>query len=419
MKIIRWLGGSGKKKCPPYHVMLSFLGPKKSTQTFFVQSFSTTLRVMDVRAENRGRPHQKVRFPAAPVVGRNFLTPGHPGVRVRNVRAKSGPKSLCLCCFFFPDFRLFSTRDFRAPLLRLGDGSLLPKLNGPNGARFAVLFPIFSQLCADLSCNLHHLGGADLRRKSQETADFVAAEFPRNPFVACSLSLLPSDTKLLLTKNYFQIIIFQKLRISRVIPRKDRYFPEILRVQTPSKITKNNSQGIIFVILSCQRVVPPQQRVGERNISTVKRSFPCFPCILRSTPLFYDPTGLVKSPKAPETQKYEKITKKIQNSPPRLGSQKYEQKKPQKYKSGPKMTIFFFFGIFFSYFWGPIWVGGFGGFFSYFFRILGFQGFLGSLPGPRDRNPCFWLFELSSSRFRDSGCCRESHQVAKYRFGKP
>ena len=58
---------------------------------------------MDVRAKNRGRPHQKVRFPAAPVAGRNFLTPGHSGVRVRNVRRKSGPESLCLCCFFFPD----------------------------------------------------------------------------------------------------------------------------------------------------------------------------------------------------------------------------------------------------------------------------------------------------------------------------
>ena len=58
---------------------------------------------MDVRAENRGRPRQKVRFPAAPVVGRSFLTPGHPGVRVRDVRGKSGAKSLCLCCFFFPE----------------------------------------------------------------------------------------------------------------------------------------------------------------------------------------------------------------------------------------------------------------------------------------------------------------------------
>ena len=57
---------------------------------------------MDVRTENRGRPHQKLFFPAAPVMGRNFLTPGHPGVRVRNVRGKSGPKSLCLC-FFFPE----------------------------------------------------------------------------------------------------------------------------------------------------------------------------------------------------------------------------------------------------------------------------------------------------------------------------
>ena len=81
---------------------LQSIGAKKSTQTFFAQSFSTTLRVMDVRAENRGRPHQKVRFPAAPVVGRNFLTPGHSGVRVRNSRGESGPKSLCLCCFSSP-----------------------------------------------------------------------------------------------------------------------------------------------------------------------------------------------------------------------------------------------------------------------------------------------------------------------------
>ena len=82
---------------------------KKSTQSFFVQSFSRTLRVMDVRAENRGRPQQKVRFSAAPVTGRNFLTPGHPGVRVRNVRKKFGPKSLSLCCFFFPDWCMFDS----------------------------------------------------------------------------------------------------------------------------------------------------------------------------------------------------------------------------------------------------------------------------------------------------------------------
>ena len=76
-----------------------FLRAKKSTQTFSVQSFSRTLRAMDVRTENRGRPHQKARFPAAPVMGRNFLTQGRLGVRVRNVHGKSGPKSLCLCCF--------------------------------------------------------------------------------------------------------------------------------------------------------------------------------------------------------------------------------------------------------------------------------------------------------------------------------
>ena len=82
----------------------SFFRGQKINANFFVQSFSKTLRAMDVRAKNRGRPHQKMRFSAAPVMGRNFLTQGRPGVRVRNVRGKSGPKSLCLCCFFFPDF---------------------------------------------------------------------------------------------------------------------------------------------------------------------------------------------------------------------------------------------------------------------------------------------------------------------------
>ena len=46
---------------------------------------------------------KSVCFPAALPMGRNFLTSGHPGVRVRNVRTKSGPKQFCLCCLAFPD----------------------------------------------------------------------------------------------------------------------------------------------------------------------------------------------------------------------------------------------------------------------------------------------------------------------------
>ena len=65
--------------------------------SFSEERFSRTLRVMDVRAENRGRPHQKGCITAAPEMGRDFLTPGHPGVRVRNVRGKSGPKKKSLC----------------------------------------------------------------------------------------------------------------------------------------------------------------------------------------------------------------------------------------------------------------------------------------------------------------------------------
>ena len=42
----------------------------------------------------------KSAFSCGPSGGEKLLTPGRPGVRVRNIRGQSGPKSLCLCCFF-------------------------------------------------------------------------------------------------------------------------------------------------------------------------------------------------------------------------------------------------------------------------------------------------------------------------------
>ena len=59
----RWgvLGGGQKAYVEKVHVL-----------------FPSLIRVMDVRAENGGRPHRKVRFPATPVMGRHFLTPGYP-----------------------------------------------------------------------------------------------------------------------------------------------------------------------------------------------------------------------------------------------------------------------------------------------------------------------------------------------------
>ena len=83
---------------------------------------------------------------------------------------------------------------------------------------------------------------------------------------------IPSDTKLLLTKNYSKIIIFEKLRISYVIPWKSPSFPEILRVLDCHKITKNNSQGIIFVIISCQRV-PKSDTESELRYEEQFRTF--------------------------------------------------------------------------------------------------------------------------------------------------
>ena len=62
----------------------------------FVESFSRTLRVMDVHAEIAGILTKKVCFPVAPVMGRNLLTPGHPGKMLTNVHRKPGPKILSM-----------------------------------------------------------------------------------------------------------------------------------------------------------------------------------------------------------------------------------------------------------------------------------------------------------------------------------
>ena len=68
-----------------------------------------------------------------------------------------------------------------------------------------------------------------LQKKSENPSQApikLAQPSPALESRADKLRTLPSDTKLLLTKNYFEIIIFQKLRISRVIPRKSHFFPE-------------------------------------------------------------------------------------------------------------------------------------------------------------------------------------------------
>ena len=86
------------------------LRAKKSAQFFSVHFFSGTIRVMDVRAEIVDVRFKNL-FAVAPVMGRNVLTPGHPGVRVRNVPSKSGTQSLSLCCYS-------SLRFFELPLIR-------------------------------------------------------------------------------------------------------------------------------------------------------------------------------------------------------------------------------------------------------------------------------------------------------------
>ena len=138
-----------------------------------------------------------------------------------------------------------------------------------------------------------------------EKSDGVGVKFPifavncsRFPL---SSGRIPSDTKLVLTKIYSEIIIFENLRISYVIPRKSPSFQEISRVQNPSRITKNNSQGIIFVIISCQRVREKRRKLkknGQKRRKTKKkRKIP-------PTPICTNPILRTSQKKGTQTQTF-------------------------------------------------------------------------------------------------------------------
>ena len=67
---------------------------------------------------------------------------------------------------------------------------------------------------------------------------------------------IPSDTKLLLTKNYSEIIIFGKItNLTRNSLKKSLFPGNLESAKSLKNYEKNNSQGIVFVIISCQRVL--------------------------------------------------------------------------------------------------------------------------------------------------------------------
>ena len=94
--------GFGRKRSPFFFGgSLLFLAKQgkdwriRATQTFSGQISWRTLQVMDARTINHERPHQKACCHAAPVLGSNFLTPGHPGVL--GVRRRGGVRKGCRC----------------------------------------------------------------------------------------------------------------------------------------------------------------------------------------------------------------------------------------------------------------------------------------------------------------------------------
>ena len=77
------------------------LGTRKSKQTFSGQRLSRCLRIMDVRNQSRGRPHRKVRFPAALVVGRSPFEPWASGRKGQECPLEIRTKKFKFMLFFW------------------------------------------------------------------------------------------------------------------------------------------------------------------------------------------------------------------------------------------------------------------------------------------------------------------------------
>ena len=152
-----------------------------------------------------------------------------------------------------------------------------------------------------------------------------------------------------------------QLRVSRYtvqLSREDRVFKASI---TGSPIWRSRSASVMLVFGSCQACMA--WKVAKSRTWEEKMEKPN-----GKQPLACDPICLVKSPKPPESPKYEKkkIPAKKRNPPPKVGPQKHA-KNTEKYENSHLWAIFVFFRYFFRM--------GICIFFRNFFVFLGFRGF--------------------------------------------
>ena len=67
---------------------------------------------MHVRTEHRGRPHQKVRFAAAPVMGRSFFDPRVSGRKGQECLQEIRTEKFMFMLFFLSENQLLVFKDF-------------------------------------------------------------------------------------------------------------------------------------------------------------------------------------------------------------------------------------------------------------------------------------------------------------------
>ena len=121
-------------------IKLALLGAKKVNANLFWTKFLSNPSGHGCPRRKSWTSAPKSAFSCAPGGGEKLLDAwafGRITVRVRNARGKSGPKSLCLCGFFFPELLNFIVVAFPTKKTFLDDFPLsAPKAHPPQKRKF-------------------------------------------------------------------------------------------------------------------------------------------------------------------------------------------------------------------------------------------------------------------------------------------
>ena len=131
------------------------------------------------------------------------------------------------------------------------------------------------------------------------------------------------------------------------------------RVSATSRFPKSDFPNSIVALLGFGKSILASRAIRAARAIFVRRLRPV------SAPKFAIPGSWYRAQKPLKPGNTKKIRKSHEIPHPGSGPQKYE-KNTEKIRKWPENDRFRIFSVFFSYFWGPTWGGGFRDFFVFF-----------------------------------------------------